>query len=88
MVVTAGGGAEGGGDTGALARLRNGRALAYEGLYAWPLALADYNEAMRLAADGKGAYTTLHFLSSNSAAVVELCTLQLLKLSYPLRCSR
>ena len=26
-------------DTGQAARLRSGRALAYEGLYAWPLAL-------------------------------------------------
>ena len=39
-------------DPGAAARFRAGRALAYEGLYAWPLALADYDETLRLAAAG------------------------------------
>jgi len=39
-------------DTGRAARLLAGRALAYEGLYAWPLALADDDEALRLAAVG------------------------------------
>lgn len=39
-------------DGGAAARFRAGRALAYEGLYAWPLALDDYDETLRLAAVG------------------------------------
>jgi tetratricopeptide (TPR) repeat protein len=39
-------------DPGAAARFRAGRALAYEGLYAWPLALVDYDETLRLAAAG------------------------------------
>ena len=39
-------------DGGAAARFRAGRALAYEGLYAWPLALRDYDETLRLAEVG------------------------------------
>jgi len=39
-------------DGGSAARFRAGRALAYEGLYAWPLALADYDATLALAADG------------------------------------
>ena len=48
---------------GAAARFRAGRALAYEGLYAWPLALVDYDEVLRLA-DVGGFYPDPYILNS------------------------
>ena len=48
---------------GASARFRAGRALAYEGLYAWPLALRDYDEVIYLAEVG-GFYPDPYILNS------------------------
>ena len=39
-------------DAGAAARFHAGKALAYEGLYAWPLALTEYEQTVQLASDG------------------------------------